>query len=206
MLKPKIKIFVILLFISFVSCADLGYNNPSLPKIEIETKAETTTTTINVSGNISDTNWDLNTTVLQNESGILGIVDSFFQNLITNLVESVGLSLGFNNTRNATYELYAYNMSDGVGSGNESWNESYANTLYSDIIWGYNQTSTYSADEYYINLNESNTFEFNDTKMNETISYRTVNTTYTSGAGMKHESSGSHIYYNDGGTLVHIKR
>jgi len=33
-------------------------------------------------------------------------------------------------------------MSDGVGTGNASWNQSLANTLYASIIWAYNQTYT----------------------------------------------------------------
>jgi len=70
----------------------------------------------------SDTWWDYNTTVLQNQSdGKLGIVDSFFQglylqiaNLFTvtnnNTIVNLVLTSGFNNTYNSTYDEYAYNQ------------------------------------------------------------------------------------------------
>lgn len=38
------------------------------------------------------------------------------------------------------YGRWFYNQSDGTGTGNASWNQSYADTLYSGIEWDYNQT------------------------------------------------------------------
>src|SRR3972149_10791323 len=59
------------------------------------------------------------------------------------------------NTQKTTNGFYLYNDTstiffndtqlnitiDSRASGNASWNQSYANTLYASIIWGYNQTT-----------------------------------------------------------------
>lgn len=57
--------------------------------------------------------------------------------------------------------------STAFGNGNESWNEAYADTLYADIIWGYNQTQAGTAADFtnvaYLNntqtFTEVNTFQ-----------------------------------------------
>jgi hypothetical protein len=45
-----------------------------------------------------------------------------------------------NSTIVQSYSRWFYNQSDGTGTGNSSWNESYAGTLYSRVIWDYNET------------------------------------------------------------------
>jgi hypothetical protein len=85
-----------------------------------------------------------------------GDVDLVFN---TSQFSSYGNSIGFNSTFNSTYNIYAYNQTTPAidyykqnpagyynvttlpaSSGNASWNQSFANTLYASIIWGYNQT------------------------------------------------------------------
>jgi len=66
---------------------------------------------------------------------------------------------GWVSTFNATYDTYAYNQSDGVGTGNASWNQTHADTLYADIKWGYNQTTVSGFDNTNIAyINNTQTF------------------------------------------------
>jgi len=51
---------------------------------------------------------------------------------------------------NLEVKKWLYNQSDGTGTGNVSWNESYANTLYAGIQWNYNQSIPY--DDYNYNM------------------------------------------------------
>lgn len=158
-----------ILIMSLLVCTDIIvassviYDNPYLPKLT--TEETTTTTIINITGNgsLSDTNWEINTTVLQNESGTLGIVDSFFQDIylqIVNLFSTTNnntivdliVSSGFNNTYNSTYDGYAYNMTtvDSIYNYNQTTVDSIYNYNQTtvDAIWNYNQTEGSSVYSY----------------------------------------------------------
>ena len=111
----------------------------------------------NLNVNSSDY-WDnmdtINSTQMEDNDGVLNILESWFSNFFDTLF-SVKTTDDLTEGSTNLYDNQTWNQTLGdslyetIGSGgNLSWNETYANTLYADIKWGYNQTysgSTYNA-------------------------------------------------------------
>jgi len=91
--------------------------------------------------------------------------DNYTSSFLNNLSE---FTPTFNATYNATYDSFALNVSlnytkltfdeydtrwNTGGGDNASWNETYADTKYSEIKWGYNMTTP--ANEYANEINNS---------------------------------------------------
>lgn len=87
---------------------------------------------------------------------------------------------------NSPVSIWLYNQSDGVG-GNASWNQSFANTLYAPIIWGYNQTytgGTFNITYQNFAYNQSLATGFNWNLTGNNLSQRDLN--FKVGIGLRH--------------------
>jgi len=74
--------------------------------------------------------WDYNETVATNASIVTTYSYIWYNHTITANTSIFG-----------TYGKWFYNHSDGVGTGNASFNQSHTNTLYAGIEWDYNQSA-----------------------------------------------------------------
>jgi len=142
----------------------------------------------NLNVNSSDY-WDnlnsFNDTQIENNDGILNILESWittFVNLWFSGKTTDDLSEGSN--------LY----------DNKSWNESYGDTLYADIKWGYNYTGT---GDYYYNQTEGSIIYINlgDTNLQSNIT--NLNSTYHKW-WYNYTGTGDYYYNMTTGSIVYI--
>jgi len=149
----KVIFFLFIIFlVNFISA--FGYDNPTLPKLEKEVTGdininETTydysnttnnyynNTYYNVTGGGGDFNSsDFQSAFNNNITGTINNTQFDYTDGILSILESWLKGLFYTKSEVDTY--ISGNASSG---GNLSWNQSYANTLYSGIQWNYNQTT-----------------------------------------------------------------
>jgi len=130
----------------------------------------------------------VNSTQMSNSDGMLTILESWLKSLFYTKAEINSNNVSWSSTYNATYDSktsanLSWNQSFantlytqiGVTGDNSSWNESYANTKYAGAQWDYNQT-TPAID----NINSrfwNNTQSYNISEINNNLSlyYRNSN-------------------------------
>jgi len=167
MFKKKLLLIIcIVILVLPIVNAELGYSDPSLPKLEREDVIITSgnITIINTGGgNFTPTQFQdafdnnmsgaINTTQMTYTDKILNILPSWLKSLFYTKAEvnsrdddklnktdqrynESGIIYDNNNSWLSTFNA-TYNANSG---GNGSWNQSFADTLYADIIWVSNQS------------------------------------------------------------------
>ena len=142
--RPLTFFFIIFFSLTFISAdLNIGETSTDANGVVIQIPQPTETIILNttlVNGTKIDTNWPLNTTVLQNQSnGELGIVDSFFQNIF------LQISNLFSATNNETWVdlgvKAGFNASGGGGGGTTShWDINTTELQNQSEILGVNKT------------------------------------------------------------------
>jgi hypothetical protein len=160
--KFFIFLFIFLVSFNLISSLEIGTEGEiGLDLITSPTITTNGTSTVNTN---SSENWvtnlgsldDANATQFENNGGTLNILESWLTSFVNNFGFITDLS-GFDTDDLAEGSINLYD--------NQTWNEAYANTKYSDIQWGYNQTQ--NSDGEWIVRNDSMDFNLNNTKLNE---------------------------------------
>ncbi len=125
----------------------------------------------------------INATQMEDNNGVLNILVTWFETLFNSLFEAKdtdSLTQGSTNfyDNQSWNKTYADTLYSGAG-GNASWNETHATTLYSSIDWNYNQTyigGTYNVTYDKWSYNQSTPYD--DFNYNQTYTDGTYNSTY----------------------------
>jgi hypothetical protein len=177
MIKFNKKLLVpisIIFLMPFIFSISFGYNTLSPPQGDIYR---------NITEIINNNHFDGNSSWNQTFADTLysSIIWSYNQSLnvpddsltlnienITNFLYNYNQTFETNKTMYETYGEFWYNMSDGVGDGNSSWNQTFADTLYSSIIWSYNQSLNVPDDSLTLNIENITNFLYNYNQTFET--------------------------------------
>ena len=115
-------IFLVMILVIGIVSAPFGYDNPNLPKIIREPPVVITFD--NNTGSVNSSNfWDglntFNTTQMENNDGVLNILESW----LTTLWNTIFATKTTDDLTEGSINLY----------DNRSWNQTFADTLYADI-------------------------------------------------------------------------
>jgi len=191
------KIIFLMLFIlinfQFVS-ANFGFDNTDIPSLRITQNVTTITTYNSINNTNSSDYWDnidtINTTQMENNNGVLNILESW----LTTFIDAwLGTKTTDDLTQGSTnfYDNRSWNQSYadtlyGSGGGNSSWNESYANTLYETLGAGGNLSWNESyANDIYVDIagdTMNGNLTLNGTDVKITDATDTVRMYYENGA------------------------